>query len=300
MNAVGDFLESEDWAGVLHEGFGCTRFETAGGMVWTRFRTFGATVAYLRFPVGLEGQDAPREAEIARGLDELRARRIDLARFSTTDALDWRTPLAGRPVALVETAIDPLHPWTEDRLAHGIRRKLRKARTAGLAVRDATGSDGAIAFDLYSETIQHRKGTRRYNLRYFDALCGLAERDGRLSVGIVEDAAREPCGFIAVAHSRSSSHYLHGGFARRASEHRPGYLAMAWAISRSVGFGSLRFNMLVSPRDQQSLVSFKESFGGRSCTRWHYDVPLTLTGKLVSRALVLSRDVSARLGRLRR
>ncbi len=300
MNAVGDLLESEDWAGVLHEGFGCTRLETSGGMMWTVFRTLGVSVAYLRFPVGLEGPDAPQEAEIARGLDELRSRRIDLARFSTTDALDWRTPLAGPPVALVETAIDPLHPWTEDRLAHGIRRKLRKARTAGLAVRDATGSDGAIAFDFYSETIQHRKGARRYNRRYFEALCGLAERDGRLSVGIVEDAGRAPCGFIVVAHSKSSSHYLHGGFARHAGEHRPGYLAMAWAISLGVEFASLRFNMLVSPRDQPSLVAFKESFGGRSCMRWHYDVPLTSTGKLVSRALLLSRDISTRLGRVRR
>lgn len=300
MNAVKDLLDGEEWAGVLNEGFGCTRIETAGGMVWTVFQSFGVSVAYLRFPVGLEGPDAPREADVASGLAALQDRHIDLARFSTTNVPGPKILLACRPAALVETAIDPLHPWAEDRLPRGIRRKLRKARAAGLSVRDATGSDGCIAFDLYSETIQHRKGTRRYNRRYFEALCELSERDGRLSIGIVENAGSGPCGFIAVAHSRSSSHYLHGGFARRASEHRPGYLAMTWAIARSVEFGSLRFNMLVSPRDQPSLVAFKESFGGRSSVRWHHDVPLTSTGKLVSRALTLSRDASALLARLRR
>lgn len=290
MTAPDGLIGSEAWARVLERGFGASWIESANdgpleNTAWSIFRRFGVSAGYADFPVGFEDRGSNNRPDIMQAVSVLRSQRVDIARFSSVapEALD--VPDRFRLTDLVETSIECLRSWDKDALPRAVRRKVAKSVAAGVSVRAAYADDGVFVHRMYAEMIARHRGSLRYTERYFDALCRLAAVDRRLSVGIAMDADEVPCGFIVAAHSKSTSHYLHAGFAGRSASLRPGYMAMLWAIQRSREYGSLRFNMLTSPSQQPSLVAYKESFGGVSYLRRHYEIPLTLRGNLAGTAL---------------
>lgn len=292
MSETGSLLGSCAWARVLERGFGCRLVGAAQQgcdrpAAWAVFKRFGVHAAYLNFPVGFDEPMHRDFAPLNESLQRLRDEGVDLARFSAPGSAE--TPWDGfRSAQLIETCVDRLDVWSPQALSSATRRKLARCRAGGLRVRDSVASDAQIISDLYGQTIHRNRGRTRYTRPYFDALCDLSLEDRRLSIGIVLDSEEKTCGFIAVAHGPVTSYYLHGGFSSAAGKLRPGYAAMEWAILRSRDFGSTRFNMLTSPRGQDSLVAYKESFGGRSYLRSHYDVPLSFTGNAVKLGLALA------------
>lgn len=290
MDASEAFLESAAWASILEQGLDANSFVRCPGAgrlttSWTIFARIGIRAAYANFPVGFDRDDGRFLHELPEALQCLRKAGVDLARFSIVGESGIPGMDRHHVVDLPETCIESLAGWSEASIATAAQRKIRKSRADGLVVRDACKGDGDLLYDAYAETISRRHGHYRYTRNYFARLCELAAVDERLSIGIAAGPDRLPCGFIAVAHCGSSSYYLHGGFLSRARSLRPGYSSMAWAINRSQLVGSTRFNMLTSPREQPSLVAYKESFGGTSYLRRHYDVPLTAKGVLVQGGL---------------
>jgi hypothetical protein len=289
---AGGLIGSEAWSELLRRGFGSSRldFNTVGmgaSTTWTTFSRLGIKAAYAGFPVGFDEAAPDTLRNISPMLAALRGAGVDIARFSLPGAVEVPGVDAGGVTDLTETSIESLEIWSEGSLSASVRRKIGKSRRMGAMIRPAEPNDGSLLHGMYAEMIGRHRGRLRYTESYFDALCALAASDARLSIGVVVDGEASPCGFIAAAHARTVSHYLHGGFASRCASLRPGYLAMAWAIERSRDYGSERFNMLTSPKGQPALVAYKESFGGKSYVRRHYDVPLSPVGRFCSWGLGL-------------
>jgi CelD/BcsL family acetyltransferase involved in cellulose biosynthesis len=134
-------------------------------------------------------------------------------------------------------------------------------------------------------------------LAYFQSLCRAAQTTRVLSAGKAMTAQGDVAAFVVVGHGRGTSYYLHGGYQDRHSALRPGYFAMRWALETSRDRGSERFNFLVSPTDQPALRSYKESFGGLSSERWHWQQPLTVAGRAAMFALVVADRTRDLFGR---
>lgn len=284
MSGADALIHSSAWSNVLAMGFGATSLmlhdhKSGIPITWTIFSKFGIRVAYANFPVGLDDHDITENVNPILMFDGLRAAGVDIARFSTTSITNDSNTESFRRVDLVETCIYSLECWSENKLPAAVARKLKKGMSHGLEMRQARSADASIIYDLYASTISRHRGSLRYTRKYFQALCDLGTIDDRLSIGMAIDKSQNPCGFIVVCHSPSVSHYLHGGFSPLCANARPGYFAMAWAIRRGKEYGSSRFNMLTSPPDQSSLVAYKESFGGESYLRRHFDVPLSRKGR---------------------
>lgn len=255
--------------------------------MWTAFSRLGIRAAYAGFPVGFDDADSEASRNIPSMLEALRRDGVDIARFSFP-GVDGIPGLGGcKATDLLETSIESLEAWSEASLSPSVRKKISKSKKMAATVRLSEPGDGSLLHGMYAQMIARHRGRLRYTASYFDALCAYAACDPRLSVGVVMDGRASPCGFIVAAHASTVSHYLHGGFTPRGAILRPGYLAMAWAIERSRNYGSKRFNMLTSPVGQPALVAYKESFGGQTYTRRHYEVPLSRVGTLASWGLDL-------------
>ncbi|MBJ6980222.1 GNAT family N-acetyltransferase [Luteimonas sp. MC1895] len=293
MNTASDLISSDEWAEVLARGFGSVQLVIREGAgfprtAWSVFSKMGLRAAYSNFPVGFE--DGVAGSMMPAITADLRASGVDLARFSFPRTVDALSELERfRTIDLLETRVDSLEDWSEQDLPRTLKKKLEKSRRAGVQIRDALHDEGALLHRIYSETVVRRRGVVRYTPGYFDALCKLSRDDGRLSVGVVVRRDGTPCGFIVIAHSETSSYYLHGGYYSHSANLRPGYIAMAWGIDRAKNYHSRQFNMLTSPLDQPALVAYKESFGGKSYARSHYELPVSKMGALVHAVLCTSR-----------
>ena len=292
-------LNSHEWSEVLRKGFGAERIETVGDsvnlLVWTVFSKYGMKVAYVNFPVGLEDDAASEIRSIESTFRVLRASGVHIARLSTIASVVAGSPGLVHEVDLVETCIEDLKVWQESQLARSVASKVRKARKLGVTIRTARPDEGSLLHRMYSEVIKRRNGRHRYTLGYFQALCGMAAVNKSVSIGVVCDAEQTTCGFIVACHSADRSYYLHGGFLEEFSHLRPGYIGMVWAIERSREFGCSQFNMLTSPRNQSSLVEYKESFGAASRKRRYFVAPLSLVGRSIVAVMTtlrrLQRDI---------
>ena len=185
---------------------------------------------------------------------------------SSLDAL----PELDLPATLTpETAIVDLSAWGPQSTSSNIRRDLKKAGRAGLVCADACDSDCDAAetvYRLYEATIQRKQGSLRYTLAYFENLVRLSGSREDLRV-IVSLKDGKIVAFNAVALDGTIGYYLHGGIDLCARDDRPGALLMYEAIRWARESGCESFNMLSSPVGQESLIQYKEKWGGT--TREH-------------------------------
>lgn len=275
-SAMTPSIASQRWQRVLEQGFAQATV-AAGQQLWTVFALGPVRVAYPNFPMGLEESDAGLIANPTEAFAVLRAAGIDLLRLSAPSAL-----LSGSTIKdvieLPDTRIDDLGAWDAHKLPASLRRKLRKGAGAGLRIDPAGPSEGDLIHQLYLGTVSRHHGSVRYTRRYFQALCEAAVGDDGVQIAKAM-AGDRAAAFIAVLHRGDSSYYLHGGFDDAFSAIRPGYFAMAWAIQHARDRGSRRFEFLTSPVGQPALREYKESFGGTTRPRAHWDVPLSWLGR---------------------
>ena len=286
------FFASGVWGSVLREGMGGqVVFAPASGnaapLPWAVFRRGPLSAAYPRFPIGLVAGDEAVLDDLAAIGARLRAQGVHLLRLSAPEAL-----LAGRAGIAVEsrlpeTVIADLPGWTAATLPAALRRKLRQGEKAGLTVRPVDAADGPALHALYRRTLARHWGSARYSPDYFSRLCGASREHRDLSVAKVLTPDGRLAAFVAVAHHDGVAYYLHGGYDDAFSAARPGYFAMRWALEQARDRGDRAFNFLASPAGQPALREYKESFGGQSLPRCHWQLPLTPLGHVAAAALRL-------------
>ncbi|MEZ5484194.1 MAG: GNAT family N-acetyltransferase [Lysobacteraceae bacterium] len=245
------------------------------------FRRGPLVAAYPRFPSGLTSADLQRIEDPHVIAAALRRSSVGLLRFSAPLPLPAAWVDVRSETTLAETQINNLESWQRSTLSTSVRRKFRKGDSAGLRMIPAEANDGAKLYTLYARSISRQGGRLRYPPAYFDALCLASTMPGGPTVGKAV-IRQELAAFVAVLHLDRTSYYLHGGYIDRFAALRPGYTAMAWAIETSRDLGSGAFNFLTSPADQPALLSYKESFGGTSGQRVHWQQPLTPLGAVAA------------------
>lgn len=285
-------LSNPAWGKVLIDGMGCSVVavpfaDGAALSAWTVFSRGPLSVAYPRFPIGLVEGDQALLADLPNIAARLRGHGVKLLRMSAPLSL-----LAGQPEIAVETRLDEtvitdLSSWSADAVPATLRRKFRQGDKAGLLVAPVQAHDGRRLHELYRGTLARHWGSSRYTQRYFEQLCLASQGSRDLSVAKVMTREGQFAAFVAVAADAGTAYYLHGGYADAFSASRPGYFAMRWALEQARDRGNHTFNFLTSPPGQTALRDYKESFGGRSHPRCHWQVPLTPLGRLAAQALRL-------------
>lgn len=276
-------FDSVQWRDIIKSGLGgrivCLSGPNGERMPWTLISRVGLTVAFPRFPVGLVPGDEWLIADMETVKVALLEKGVDLIKMSAPATFLTKSITGNEDViSLPETCILDLHAWSADALSATVRRKFRFAESYGLVIQSVEVDDGRELHRLYINTIKRQGGRVRYTFKYFEALCSETQKSSVISVGKVVTPNNEIVGFIVVGHDERCSYYLHGGFDERFSTQRPGYFAMRWAIELSRNRGKELFNFLVSPKGQPTLRAYKESFGGQTLERLHWQQSLTSLG----------------------
>ena len=173
-----------------------------------------------------------------------------------------------------ETAIVDLPSWTLDVTSGNHRRDVRKAMRSDLEVADAnSAADGVEIFKIYSDTVKRRRGALRYSEAYFVNLIKLAQLSPHIRV-LLARWASTIAGFTVVVRHGPVGFYLHGGTHLAYRQYQPSAVLLYEAIQWSQSLDCSCFNLMSSPADQQSLVWYKEKWGGETREHRTYTLPL--------------------------
>lgn len=279
------YFDGPEWHAVTASSIAAGSIFPAGpgDTSWTLFRRGPILAAYPRFPVGLREAPPAAQGPAPEECERLKQAGVDLLRMSA--------PLQGlgggfAGVDLPETRLHGLQEWDADSLGAGMRRKFAAGRKAGLSIQHVAPDDGSLLHQLYLGTLARRGANLRYPIGYFDRICRIPR--GPLHAVKVLDSAGLAIGFVVYVLDGDTGVYLHGGYSQAAASARPGYFAMRAALEHCRSHGAVEFNFLVSPSKQMSLVEFKESFGGRTTMRRHWQQSLTIKGRMASAILSLA------------
>ena len=276
-------FDSQTWQDLLARSFGCRTIYVWGDDVGAAFSIFSAgpfKLGYLGFPVGACLGDSLR---IPALLDDIAGSSfrhkpvcIRIPSSAWAEPLKLDLPAVSNP----ETAIVDLPNWNLAAVSQNIRRNIRKSQKIGLVVDEySNAGTGNELFEMYSATIRRHRGSLRYNASYFSGLVELAKKDSRLRVFLAR-AGDELAGFVVTARHRSTSYYLHGGTKTEYLRQSPSALLFSVGIRAAQQDGSTCFNFMASPPKQDSLVHYKEKWGGVTRTMSTYTLPLKRSYKL--------------------
>jgi len=282
-------FQAPAWQRVLTAAFAarpvyCWHLARQQGAVVTLFRRGPFRVAYLGFPVISEHVDRAWIEAVVAALRAPRSPiRVDLVRVPAS-AFVVEERLAMAAALTPETAIENLSAWSPHANPK-LERDLRKARHSRLEVDARPGTAAAASlYALYRETIRRRGGRLRYNLAYFRELLALSGESPRLRCFVARlDGAI--VGFAAAAldgatacylHAATDTHHRHLGVSDRLLEE-----IVEWALES----GAVRCNLMSSPPASQSLVRFKEKWGGSTRLMPTYWTAFDLRGRLLARLL---------------
>lgn len=264
---------STAWQRLVEAGFGCdTAYawdsDRQSGATFSIFRAGPFRVAYLGFPVGAVLGDDADYLELVRSWQSSSGLAVPVCVRIPVSSLSPDPQLTLPAVRTSETAIADLGSWRLQSASTNIRRDVRKAERAGIeCVSAETDADAAAVYRLYAATIVRNRGARRYTPAYFERLVRLSRQHDRLRVLLARKDGRIVA-FNVAALDGASGCYLHGGMDIEARDDRPGALLMHEAIRWARDAGGESFNFLSSPVGQDSLVQYKEKWGGT--TRDHY------------------------------
>lgn len=276
---AGRLFHTPDWQHLLESSFGCRSVYAwdkgrRSGAAFSVFKAGPFRVAYLGFPVGSFLGQPGSYAELLGDWQTQASIPLPACVRVPVSSLDSEPGLKLSAVITPETAITDLPAWRLQSTSTNIRRDLQKADRAGLECTSAdSDEDAAALFELYKATIQRNRGSMRYTREYFARLVRLSHSVDNLRVFVARKYGRVVA-FNASALDGSRGCYLHGGIDVAARDDRPGALLMFEAIRWAQESGGESFNFLSSPIGHESLVRYKEKWGGT--TRDHF----TYTKKL--------------------
>jgi hypothetical protein len=272
-------FQSADWQQLLADCFGCRSVyawdpKQRSGTAISLFRAGPFGVGYLGFPLGrMLGEHASRSgllSQMKNGLSDEApvCVRLPVSAFAAPQEL--QLPFVSTP----ETAIADLQVWGPQLVSTNIRRDLKKAARSGLElVESHNADDGATLFAIYAATVRRHKGSLRYNANYFSRLIELSQKRADLRV-LLARRHREIAGFIVLAIDVDTAYYLHGGTNIALQNLHSSALLFDKAIETAKSAGLRCFNFMSSPKDQPTLVQYKEKWGG--VTREHRSYVLAL------------------------
>ena len=270
--ARGLLFNSADWQAVLEQGFDvrtlyCWDSDAADGAAVTLFRAGPFRVGYLGFPFGGTLCDKTHPEEIvtalrkAAGVPHPAALRLPVSGFAASP------PPGGSGAVTPETAIADLQSWQLEQLSGNMQRDIRQAQRSGLELADVCDpGDGAGLYALYEATVQRHQAAVRYREAYFRSLIELAARHPNVRV-LVARLDGEVAAFAAFVRHGSTACYLHGATNLALRKYQPTALLLVEGITWAQGEGCSVFNLMSSPPGQDSLVRYKERWGGE--TREH-------------------------------
>lgn len=270
----GNLFQHPEWQNVLHRGFDSETY-----YVWnlveqlsftiTVFKAGPFRVGYMGFPVAGTLRGSATHSDLA----QLRASGfpIDLLRIPST-AFSPSFEAKYRSIASPETAIVNLSAWNVENIPK-LRRDLKKAQRGLFTVADLSEPDpGTLMFDLYRNTVVSKGGKLRYTQKYFQSLADFSRRTNRLRcIGAFKDAAF--CGYVACALNEDRAYYLHGATALNWKSSGVSDLLICEAIGWAQKNGMKMFNLMASPSNQPSLISYKEKMGGVTRLQHTVEVP---------------------------
>jgi len=288
------FFDSPKWQGVLQYAFGChTLYLNSDAQnIATTVTVFPAGpfhIAYFHFPAGLSSFLWHDVDIFARQVsDAIQHSRIDVMRCSVSA---WSSPNFKPPKQAIyhqETVIHDLETWKIQQLSKRARRDAYRAQREGFACKVAHDkADASLVYKIYEETIRHRRGTLRYNEKYFRAMVELAGESDDIVTLLAKKTGIQA--FMSIVIDRGVAFYLHGGHVRGADGVFAGDFLMLKGIEWAQKRQAKHFNMLASPKKQTGLIRYKEKWGGITSDQWTIDIPAPSLRGLVLKAAMNAR-----------
>ena len=278
-------FHSADWHNLLKSSFNAqTQYiwddDTQCGGAVSSFAAGPFRLGYLGFPFGgLVGATRITDG-ILRCWQDHRSDMLPIAIRLPMSAFAEPVDLDLAYASTPETAIVDLPSWTLEVTSGNHRRDVRKAIRSDLEIADAGDTaDGVEVFRIYSDTVKRQRGAVRYNEAYFKNLIELAQSSPHIRVllGRVENTI---AGFTVVVRHGSVGFYLHGGIHLAYRQYQPSAALLYEAIQWSQSLGCNCFNLMSSPADQQSLIWYKEKWGGETREHRTFTLPLRSSYRL--------------------
>ena len=269
----GLLFHSPDWQAVLEQGFSADSLylwdeDVGDGAAVTVFGAGPFRIGYLGFPFGGTLCDKARPEQLyaelrhASGIRRPAALRMPVSAFGSSPAPD----LSGD--ATPETAIADLQSWRLDQLSRNMQRDVRQAQRSDVEFANSSDpGDAAQLFTLYEATVQRHQGAVRYTEAYFRSLIELSGQHAGVRV-LVARLDGEVAAFAVFVKHGSMACYLHGATNQALRKHQPAALLLHEGITWAQNHGCSVFNLMSSPSGQDSLVRYKERWGGE--TREHH------------------------------
>jgi hypothetical protein len=279
---INNLFHSLAWQTLLQEAFGVHTVyawddHAQTGQAISIFRAGPFRIGYVGFPVGGAIQERALTLDEVTGLQTLlHSHGVHLLKLPVS-AFTCPVELPLPRVETVETAIENLPSWRSEDLPSSVRRNIKKTNRYNVKVAEACClSQGDILYRLYRDTVIRHQGALRYNAPYFRGLIQLAKDDLRLRCLLaVHDG--NIIGFLVVGLSGSTAYYLHGATDMTCQHYRPADLLFHEAITWAKDSGIQSFNMMATPRQQQSLIRYKEKWGCTSKSQYTYDLVISPT-----------------------
>jgi len=273
-----------DWQELLHQSFGTGTLyisfpQLRSVATVTVFRAGPFSIGYWGFPLPVSTTEscAPIQSglpeELRRTLSDMQLTHLRL----TVGAFAPPCPLPFQHQHLPETAIRDLKTWRQDDLGSSTRRNIKTAQRLLRIVEADNGEQAKTMHQLYRETVRRHSGTLRYSAEYFHRLVALGSRNPVLRC-VLAIHEQQIAGFVVVALEGRTAYYLHGA-TRAALQHcRPSDLLFHESIQWARDRGMQEFNFMASPREQVSLVRYKEKWGGTTRDQSVYEIPIRPIG----------------------
>ena len=274
----GSLFHSLTWQQLLARSFGSQTIYVwdsamADGMAVTVFPAGPFRVGYVGFPVGGSLSRRPLLPSHLAALKQLPTPiRLHILRVPVSafcESVEMGLPCSDAP----ETAILDLQGWD---VGHSkkLHRDVKKARHADLRIIPASGaSHGDELYQLYRDTVTRRGGALRYNAAYFRHLVALAEsQPGVRCLLAIKDGVT--AGFVVVVKDGTIAYYLHGATAPAMKHLGVTDLLLLDGIEWARDKGAEVFNLMSSPSSQDSLIRYKEKWGGITKTNRTYELAI--------------------------
>lgn len=274
----GALFHTPVWQSLLERAFGSQTIYgwQPAAEIGFALSVFGAgpfRIGYLGFPVGGTIGTTTLDYDTVMGWKAayfpvpVHCLRVPVSGFAAGPAL--ALPRAQTP----ETAILALGNWEVGKFPK-LRRDIHKARRSPTVIRELTDPLLGDTFHrLYRATVTRHGGQLRYNEPYFRGLIELSRehRGLRCLTAMLDE---EVAGFVVVALHGKTAYYLHGASDTALMRYGASDLllheAIMWAKTQSADC----FNLMTSPREQASLIRYKEKWGGQTRAHTTYTLPI--------------------------
>ncbi len=223
-------------------------------------------LGYVGFPIGgsVRGGIVGQQ-RIDRILEIAGRARCDVLRVPAS-GFRGPEPRGGKADRLPETCIRDLGACDLHRNAK-VRHDVRRAERFGVTIEESNAHAMASRiYGSYVTTVVGHGGITKYSEPYFAGLCVLAATNRRVRILVALVDGRY-AGFLVLVLEGLDAYYLHGAVEREYRTRGVSDLLVYQAIRIAAEHGMKSFNLMSSPRGQQSLVKFKEKWGG--VTREH-------------------------------